>query len=165
MLPSFKPYEGLLYRDRMSEPERLAYEAFCGQRARSKKAGLPKPTYSAKEFIGWWLECLKTFKGTVPTCGRKDHSKGYSWDNIEMQDMADNSREGIVRNQTNIKTSINTGKKVHVLCKRTGKIIAIIPSIREAAQLFDVSQRLVQFVIRGKYKSASKINFDLVGAI
>lgn len=163
-LPSFLPYEGPLDQKKMSKNQRLAYEAYNGAKARSKKAGYPPPSMTAREFIGWWLYNLKTFKGTTPTCGRKNHELGYSFENIEMQDMRDNSREGILRNKTNILSGIRYGKKVYVYCKKTEQHIATISSIRDAATLFNVSQRLIQFLVRGKYKSTSKINFDLRAA-
>lgn len=161
--PEFQVYQGPLDRAKMSKEERQAYEAYCAQKARSKKAGLPAPTYGAREFVGWWLENLKSFTGQRPTTGRIDHSKGYSFDNIEMQEMAMNSREGMLRNRTNINTAIKAGKRVGVYAKGTDNLIAVIPSIRETANLFNVSQRLVQFVVRGKYKSARNVNFDLRG--
>jgi hypothetical protein len=147
-----RPYTGSLDRTKMSKEERYGYEVYSGQKARSKKAGLPPPTYNAREFIGWWLHNLQTFKGIVPTCGRIDHKKGYSWENIFMQDMKENSREGLLRNKLHIKATIKNGEKVNVFCKKTGNHVATIPSIRDAAKLFDVSQRLIQFLIRGKYK-------------
>jgi len=161
-LPSFLPYEGPLDRKKMSKNQRLAYEAYNGAKARSKMAGYPPPSMTAREFIGWWLHNLKLFKGTVPSVARIDHSKGYSFDNFIMQDMAENSREGVLRNKNNISQQIKTGKKIKVLCKNSGEVIAVIPSIRSAAELFGVSQRLIQFLVRGKYKSTSKINFNLM---
>lgn len=52
-----------------------------------------KVRYERLDFLVWWLHSLQTFKGTVPTCGRIDHDKDYSFDNIVMQDKAENSRE------------------------------------------------------------------------
>ncbi len=157
-------YKGSLDRAKMSKKERLGYEAYCGQKARSKKAKLPPPSYSAREFIGWWLHNLKTFKGTVPTCGRIDHKKGYSWDNIFMQDMKENSREGFLRNKMHIKSAIKNSSTVKVFCKKTDTHIATFSSLRDAARTFNVSQRLIQFLIRGQYKNSKKIAFRLVAA-
>jgi hypothetical protein len=158
----FPIYKGILDRKLMLDKARIAYEAYCSQKARSKKAGYLPPEYSTREFVGWWLHNLKSFKGTVPTCGRIDHKKGYSWDNIFMQDMKENSREGFLRNKMHIKASLKNREKVNVHCKKTGDLIAVIPSIRDTARVFSVSQRLVQFLVRGKYKSSKKINFNLV---
>lgn len=154
------PYTGPLDRLKMTKTERFGYEAYNGQKARSKKAGLPPPQHNAREFIAWWKANIKSFSGTVPTCGRKDHSKGYSWDNIEMQDMPENSREGIIRNKRNIIETFK-GKKIGIFCKKTGSHIATASSIRDVAKIFGISQRLVQFLIRRKYKSSKKLNFAL----
>lgn len=154
-------YEGSLDRKKMSRDVRLAYEAFGGLKARSKKLKLPRPEIAAREFIAWWLDELKSFKGTRATCGRIDHSKGYSWENIEMQDMAENSREMARRTLANKREQSVHGKKVFVFVKNTNMMTGIFPSIRTAASFFKISQRQVQFLVRGKYKSCSLVNFDL----
>lgn len=52
-------------------------------------------TYSARDFIGWWLWQFKTkgYKLKKIGVGRIDHSKDYSFENIEMIEHADNARE------------------------------------------------------------------------
>lgn len=75
-------------RDGAMNPEaRRAYVSWKDQRRRNHVS------YGAREFIAWWLDKIKDFNGNRPTCGRKDHSKGYSFDNIELQDASENSRE------------------------------------------------------------------------
>lgn len=155
------PFQGVLDRKKMSEPVRLAYESYCGVKARSKKAGLPPPEMNAREFIGWWLASLQTFGGTRPTCGRIDHSLGYRWDNIEMQDMADNSRESILRNKLNDPTRHKARLEVVCLDPKTSRVAATFPSIRSSARALGVSQRLVQFLVRGKYKSSVAVPYVL----
>lgn len=160
-LPHIKPYFGVLNSKKMGKKYAKAYELYNSQKARSKKSGLPPPAYSAREFISWWVANIIRFKGKTPTVGRLDHRLGYSFDNIEIQAMADNSREGMIRNKTNIRTGIKSGKKVDVYDKKNGNHIATISSVRDAARIFSVSQRLIQFLIRGQYKSSTKINFKL----
>lgn len=70
--------------------------SYYGQHRRGKKLGLAVE-YSLPAFVVWWVNALKTFTGKTPTVGRLDHSKGYFFDNIEMQDKADNSRERVQR--------------------------------------------------------------------
>ncbi len=53
--------------------------------------------YSSREFVGWWLLNLKKRKWKSPTVGRLDHSKGYYFENIEMQEALENTRERIRR--------------------------------------------------------------------
>lgn len=38
-----------------------------------------KVSYTIREFIGWYLEHIKNYKGDSPSVGRIDHSKGYSF--------------------------------------------------------------------------------------
>jgi hypothetical protein len=159
-------YKGsLTSRKEMPEQVRLAYEAFCGMKARSKKNGFPVPDISAREFVGWWLNELQTFKGTIPTCGRIDHSKGYSWDNFKMQDMAENSRENAKRIGLGQAGKKRLAKRVNVYIKGTDTLTGIFPTIRSCARFFKVSQRQVQFLIRGDQKACRFINFDLRGAV
>lgn len=157
-------YHGVLDRKKMAKKERIAYEAFCGLKARSKKAGFPRPEFTAREFMGWWLSGLKSFKGTTPTCGRIDHSRGYSWDNMILQDMAENSREMAIRTGVSRRQRVELGNRVYVYIKGTRKLTGILPSIRTAAQFFGVSQRQIQFLVRGKHKQCRFINFDLRSA-
>lgn len=56
-----------------------------------------KVIYSVNEFVVWWRNNLKSFKGKIPTVGRIDHAGHYSFDNIEMQDKSKNSIERIFR--------------------------------------------------------------------
>ncbi len=157
-------YSGTLDRKKMPTKIRYAYEAYCGAKARSKKAGLPPPEPTVREFMGWWLEALKLFTGTTPTCGRIDHSRGYSWGNFEMQDMADNSREMAKRTNVRRRQTLTFGKRVDVFIKGTDIKTGSLPSIRAAAEFFGVSQRLIQFLVRGDYQNSKRINFDLRSA-
>lgn len=164
-LPTIRPYEGTLSSKSRKNPKlKQAYQGFycfMNQRARSKALGLPPPAYTAREFVSWWLSALVGFDGRRPSCGRLDHSKGYSFDNIEMQEMADNAREGLVRNQSHLKTKMRFGKRVLSFDHDTGEILLGFPSILDAARHFGVSQRLTQFVLRGALKKSKKIGFGL----
>jgi hypothetical protein len=161
-LPLIKEYQGALDRKKMSDSVRIGYEAYNSLKARSKKQGLPRPEFTARQFIGWWTKELETFTGSVPTCGRIDHSVGYCWSNIQMQDMRENSREGALRNGLNLKARLKDSKKLFCFDKSTGEIVCSFLSIRLAAKHFSTSQRLVQFVARDKYKKSKKIPFGLV---
>lgn len=156
-----KEYAGPLDRAKMNTEARYAYEAYCGAKARSKKAGLPPPEPTARQFIAWWLDEKASFIGTVATCGRIDHAKGYSWDNFFMQDIAENSREGATRNNLGPRTRKKIKHRVFVYRKDNNELTGIIPSIRAAATFFKVSQRLIQFLVRGRYQESKLINFNL----
>jgi len=156
-------YSGPLDRNKMSRTDLRAYEAYNALKARSKKQDLPNPSFTAREFIAWWTDCLKDFKGTIPTCGRIDHSLGYSWDNMEMQDMADNSRESARRNKLGANNRTQA-KMILVKRKSDGVCVGSFGSVRMAARYFGVSQRLVQFIVRGECKQSKKIAYDLEAA-
>lgn len=151
----YPEYKGSLNHNKMPDHIRSAYWSFYRQK--KSEYGC---TYKVREFIHWWLENLKTKSWNRPTCGRLDHSKGYSWDNIEMQEMADNSREMVYRTN-GIQREKAKGKKILVKCKQTDEVVNEFNSIRETAQHFGVSQRLVQFIVYGKYKHSKKVLFNL----
>lgn len=53
--------------------------------------------YSMREFVAWYLIEIDKFTGVAPSVGRKDHSKGYSFDNIQIESLSDNVKERIRR--------------------------------------------------------------------
>ncbi len=152
---NIKKYEGVLVREKMSFEVRLAYERFNSMKRRS---GV---NFTVREFMGWWLHHLKNFSGDIPSISRFDHTKGYSFDNMEIQEMAENSREGILRNKTHLKTAEEFSQPLLMRDWATGSICGEISSIRDAARKFGVSQRLIQFIVRGKYKSSKKVPYRL----
>jgi len=156
--PSVSHYNGPLDRQKMPKKVLRAYEIFNSQKARSKKLGFDKPQYEAREFIDWWIENTAGWVDGIPSCGRIDHKKGYSFKNIRVESESENSREAILRNFGPQREKFLRGKKVNVF-SHSNVHIATIPSIREAAELFGISQRLMQFLLRGKYKKSRKINF------
>lgn len=98
-------YEGTLNTrsKKMSALAKRAQGIFNAQRQRcSNKNNNSYKTYGAKgirveygprEFIGWWLAEYKKKKWHMASVGRIDHSKNYSFDNIEMVEQADNALE------------------------------------------------------------------------
>ncbi len=59
-----------------------------------------KVEYSVYDFVAWWMENIKIKKLCRPNCGRIDHSKNYSLNNIEMQEQSENSKESTIRNKS-----------------------------------------------------------------
>lgn len=82
-----KEYKGPLDPNKMKPEAKKAYEIWSQQVKRNTRE------YSSREFVAWWLQNIKKKKWKDPTCGRIDHSKGYSFDNIIMQERVDNIRE------------------------------------------------------------------------
>lgn len=145
-------YRGTLYIKKMSPKQRQAYKAYYNLLSRSREYGLPKPSFTKREFMGWWLKSLKAFKGTKPTCGRIDHTKGYSWENIVMQDNRDNARESFVRNKIKERFPKTHRKPTPVLVKdkKSGKTVFKFDSITSAAKKLNLSVSYVSQLISGK---------------
>lgn len=92
----------------MEREAKRAYISWMGQRRRCynpKNSRYPwygakgiEVQYTAREFIAWWLHEIKRKKRWKrPSCGRIDHEKNYTLDNIELVECADNSREARAR--------------------------------------------------------------------
>ncbi len=96
-------YDGTLDYKKMKKSAQQGYFSFRNQKSRCNSKTHPQYShygakgcrvhYTMREFVGWWIANLKTKKWKAPTVGRIDHSLGYSFDNIEMQERADNTRE------------------------------------------------------------------------
>ncbi len=170
----FPLYEGSLDRKKLSQEARNGLESYYSQRGKCinpknrwfKHYGGKGFTaeYTSREFVSWWLHNLKTFKGKTATVGRIDHNKGYYFDNITMQCVTENSREAFIRNKLHIISKCEHGKKVYVYSKNKTHI-ATFDSIRDAAVTFDVSQRLVQKVIRKEILNSKKLKFIITGEL
>lgn len=75
--------------------------------------------YTAKEFIGWFQEAIKNCPFKEPHVGRIDHSKNYSFDNIELQTARDNALEVHARyGGTNAKLNKQKAEEIRELLKK-----------------------------------------------
>lgn len=98
-----KLYSGPLDRNKMMPLEKRAYAIFYGQKARCYSRNNPSyRDYGAKgirventvrEFIPWWIGEFQKQPWVIPSVGRIDHSKNYSFDNVRMEEKAANIRE------------------------------------------------------------------------
>lgn len=138
-----------------------AYDSFRAQRERcgSKNAEKYKyygargiqVKYSAREYIGWYLENLRSRKWNDPTVGRLDHDKDYCFENIEMQERVDNSKERNERKPTG-----GTPRPLHrrpVVAYRDGKHFATFDSVLAAAKFFGKSPAAICNARDGRAKS------------
>lgn len=168
---NIKPYMGKLNPKYMSKAQASAFYSWHQQKKKCYNKndrwyeyyggkGL-NVCYSVRDFIGWWTHNLKIFKGTWPTVGRIDHDKDYCFENITLQDMADNSREAMLRNGVHLLTKKRLSKRIIMYDWKTSKKVGELPSIREAARKFQVHQRLIHYIISGKYKSSKKVPYRL----
>lgn len=86
--------------------------------------------YSIEEFVAWWVKNIKTRpKWKRPTCGRVDHDKGYSFDNIEMQECSDNCKEAAQRTRFLKK---NKYQRKVMLINKKGEDVILFHSIKSA---------------------------------
>jgi hypothetical protein len=79
-----------------------------------------KVLYSSYEFVKWWSKEIKKKPPMKnPCCGRIDHSKHYSLDNIEIVEKSDNSKESWARRKkavTSAKRSRPRDKELDTTC-------------------------------------------------
>lgn len=107
--------------------------------------------YSAREFIGWYLENLEKKKWIRPTTGRIDHSKNYSFDNIEMQEVELNTKDVWNRHGPKLKA-----KRVAVF--KGSKKIAEFDSQSSAARAYGLCRDAISRVLIGRVKRARVLN-------
>lgn len=143
------PYSGPIHWKISEKRVVAAMHSYYDQKNRSKWAGLPPPPYTIREYIAWWLDETAKKKVKDPTCGRIDHSRGYSWDNIEIQSRSENSRECSLRHKKGSKENrIENRKTVFVFNKLGTELIAKFDSRSDAAEFFNVSIGVVIARIR-----------------
>jgi hypothetical protein len=126
-------YEGPLVYKKMDREAYRGFKVWQGIRRRSKVYGLQMPTFSSREFIGWWLGEMKTFTGTRPSVGRLDHSKPYTWDNFRIQELRENIVEAFTRKQTVEKTRARLKKRCFGYDPQSGEILFSFLSAGDAA--------------------------------
>lgn len=101
-------YEGSLNINKMNMVQKKAYKSWKDQRSRCNNSKDPryycygakgiKSEYSSREFITWFeKEYNKKNTWKRAQCGRIDHSKNYSFDNIELIECSDNVKERNIR--------------------------------------------------------------------
>ncbi len=148
------------YRDGAGSFHRQVGRCSNPQDARYKNNGAKgvRVLYKRYPFIKWWVESLKTFKGTIPTTGRKDHDGNYEFANIEMQDKSENSRERSRR-----APSIMPMRKVFVHSPKTRKLVFWAESTCEMARCLGYIQGNVSYwAKREKTKDAFLFSYKEV---
>lgn len=167
-------YSGTLsYRKKAEWPPELkkAMDSFRAQRTRCSNKNQKnwayygakgiKVRYETREFVGWYLEQLKTRKWKDPTVGRIDHDKDYTFDNIEMQERSDNSRE---RNTRKPQIGPKPRHWRSVVASKGGVPFATFLSVTDAAKFFGLKPPSVSNICSGRAKvSASGYNFHMLG--
>lgn len=139
-------YSGVLDLPKMGRHEAKAYRSYKNQCSRCYNQSVAgyktygamgiSVEYGPRELIGWYLNNIYNFTGKNPEIGRKDHSKNYSLDNIEIVSKSENSKEMIKRtgNIPNKKRS----KSVLAFSNYNGEMIAAFYSIGEAGRYLSI---------------------------
>ncbi len=108
--------------------------------------------YTCREFVSWWLFHVNQKEWKDPTVGRIDHDGPYSFENIEMQERADNTAEVHKR-----RGQCGGPKKKRVIAYWPNGIV-YYESTREAARKLGIHQ---SFVIRNCAGLSKNKNFLL----
>jgi len=132
-------YSGTLNPAKMTPEAKQAYEIWGSQKTRNSRE------YSSRKFVAWWLSNLKKKNWSHPQCGRIDHSKGYFFGNIQMEERSDNTKERNARRGNPSRSH----KAVEAVHRKTGKIKRFKSKV-EAATFYSVSEKTVYNHCHGK---------------
>ena len=153
-----KSYEGIIRRGRHQRDPIVikALDSYFNMRRRCYDKACPAFKYygakgisvefSLREFVAWYIDETKSFKGESPTVGRIDHSKNYSFDNMEIQSRSENSKERIRRLGTP-----HPNRPVEIINLSTGELL-ISYGYKYAAKVVGVSNSTVQRHLKGDSK-------------
>ena len=157
----WEPYAGQLAESNVTGNVKKAVTAFNNQRRRCYTASSPRykdngakgisVEYSLRDFIGWFLHHIELYKGASPSVGRLDHSKNYSFDNIRLESLADNSMERIKRIGTT-----KPRRAVNIIWAKTNEIIAIASSVLDAAKYTGAKPGHIPKYCRGIHKQTKR---------
>lgn len=118
----------------------------------------------SRDFIGWYIAHYHSRTWKIPSVGRIDHSRGYSLDNIEMQEMSDNAKERISRKGN---PSKNPPRPIYLL-NDNNEPLRLFPSSYDAARFLGIgkstpseSAKRKTWTKRTKYRFAWADEFKL----
>lgn len=146
--------KGELSYKRLNPVQKRAYSIYTDQKRRCQntkrssyknygKKGI-SVKYSRSEFILWYQNEIKNFQGDFPSVGRIDHDKGYSFDNIRIESISQNSHERRIRLK-----DVYSNKPVGLFSKKTKECIATFSSMKECAKRLDIPYDSVKRSCRG----------------
>lgn len=118
-----------------------------GQRKANRIGNL----YSHVDFIRWYIKEFSKKKWKRAHVARLDHSKPYSFENIEMQEQAENNRERNARRGN----PCATHRPVKAFGTLTREII-YFASKREAAKYYGISEKTIYNHCMGRTKQHFK---------
>lgn len=162
LLPSHIPkYNGFVNASKLSGYALAACTAYDNQKRRCYGKNNPrfkdngakgiKVLYSKIDFIAWYLHEIKNYVGKNPSVGRIDHDESYSFDNIRIESLEDNSLERICRVGTT-----RPRKKVYIIIAETNEKVMIADSIKEAESLTGVQEGHIPKYCKKELKKSLK---------
>lgn len=113
--------------------------------------------YDSRAFVSWWLHEYAKREWIKPSVGRIDHSKNYSFDNIEMVEFRDNVLEENAR-----LGHTGRAKRRIVLLDSKGNPAIYFSSVRLAHSLLGLGN--VSRVCRGEAAHDNGFQFRYAGA-
>jgi len=155
-------YHGPIDLKLMTKEAARAYRSYADQKRRCTKQSHPdykwygakgiQVKYSAREFVGWWLNQISKKSFKKPTVGRIDHSNNYELGNIELVEFIDNLKEAKKRNGSPIKPIVRMSD--------SGEEIAIFQNCSRAAEFYNIKRINVWFsAAKNVHYSKQKFKF------
>jgi hypothetical protein len=146
--PSYYRKVYMAYRDQ----NRRCYDISCKEFPWYGAKGI-RVEYSFDDFLSWWIQ-EKDLNPHLEkySVGRKDHTKNYSLDNIELVSKSQNSKERINRKGTPIprrKVSVFKGKK----------FIRTFESAKAAAETLGLHQSNIIEILNGNTYRKSHLGY------
>jgi hypothetical protein len=97
--------------------------------------------YNLKDFLKWYYENAKGFE--KPTVDRIDHNKNYCFENVQIVEKSENSKERIRRLGTPI-------PRRKVILIKNNEEIGVFPSVHAVADHINGQQGNVQHCLKGR---------------
>lgn len=154
----YKTYDGPLDFRTMSKEVKRAYVSWANQCSKCNNPKNPdykyyggkgiRVEYSSREFVSWWLFNINGREFKKPTTGRVDHDKSYSFDNIEIQEQSENSKERQRRLGPGIATYGKT-KPRKTAAFKNGVKIREFSSASEAARFYKKPDSTIARICNG----------------
>lgn len=143
-------YEGPLDYRKMTGDVKKAYHTWAGQRdrcnnprnVRYRSYGFKgiRVQYGSREFIAWYLSQEIRTSMAEPTVGRLDHDKDYTLDNIRIEEMSENSADGLSRYRAKPGPKPKTFTKVELFCRCCDESIRVFKSVNECAEFLGIDR-------------------------
>ncbi len=89
--------------------------------------------------------------GKIPSLDRKDTSKGYTPDNVQILDFVENTRRGIEASKSPVKVTTPEGEEL------------LFESVVECSEYFGTSESHVRMWLSGKHAPKNRCVFEYVG--